>query len=175
MKWFFAIFLSFSVVFLSIFGINCLYGVYYPIKYQEEISYSSEASGLDKAIIYSVINTESRFKKDAVSKKGAVGLMQVLPSTAEEIAKEKGVDLKDLKDPQTNILIGSFYLKKMINNFKNLSTAICAYNAGPTNVRAWLNDKKYSQDGETLTEIPFEETRHYLERFEKNLKYYTKK
>ena len=84
-KWILSIFLCFSVLIVTIFGINCVYGYLFPIKFQEEVAAASEESGLDESVIFSVINVESRFNPNAVSPKGAVGLMQVMPSTAEEM------------------------------------------------------------------------------------------
>ncbi len=175
MKWFFACFLSISFVFLAVFGVNCLYGYFFPIKFQEEIASASEAYGVDEAVIYSVINVESRFNQNALSSKGAVGLMQVLPSTANEMATEMNLEEFDLSSSSDNIMIGTYYFSKLLDGFGNLQTALAGYNAGPTNVRNWLSDEKYSDDGKTLKEIPFEETKNYVEKFNQNLKYYQSK
>lgn len=175
MKWFFAIFFSVSFVFLTIFGINCVYGYFFPIRYKEEVSNASTSFDVDEAIIFSVINIESHFNKNALSPKGAVGLMQVLPSTAEELSKEIGFSNFDLKNPEDNIMIGAYYISQLCDRFDNVETALCAYNAGPTNVKAWLNDKNKSEDGKTLKDIPFQETRNYIEKFRKNFKYYSSK
>ena len=175
MKWFFVIFLTFSIVFLTIFGINCVYGTIFPLKYTEEIEFASEKTGIDSATILSVINVESHFNKNAISSKGAVGLMQILPSTADEIANNLNLGEYDLENPQTNIYIGSVYLAQLLNKFKDLQVALCAYNAGPANVKSWLADEKYSGDGTTLQKIPFAETENYLQKFQKNYKYYAQK
>ncbi len=175
MKWFFAIFFSFSFIFLAIFGINCFYGYIFPIKFQEEISESASVFNLDQAIIYSIINVESRFDKNATSSKGAKGLMQILPSTAKYLSEELEIDSFDLTDPKDNINLGSFYLSELLNRFENLETALAAYNAGPTNVANWLKDKRYSEDGKTLKDIPFSETKNYVNKFKTNFNYYSKK
>jgi len=175
MKWFFAIFFSVSFVFLTIFGINCVYGYFFPIRYKEEVSNASTSFDVDEAIIYSVINIESHFNKSAKSQKGAIGLMQIMPSTAEELSKEVGLSTYDLNNPEDNILIGTYYIYQLSEKFDNLETALCAYNAGPTNVKAWLKDETKSEDGRTLKNIPFEETRNYIEKFRKNIKYYSSK
>lgn len=171
MKWFFAAFLSVCVVFLAVFGVRCVYGSLFPIKYQDEIAAASEEYGVEQAVIYSVINIESHFNKNAVSSKGAVGLMQVLPSTAQEVA---GQDV-DLTLPAQNIAAGTKYISKLIIKFDDLNTALCAYNAGPTNVAAWLKNPEYSDDGKTLKRIPFAETSGYIQKFQKNYKYYKSK
>ncbi len=226
-KWILSIFLGFSVLFVTIFGINCLYGYLFPIKFQEEVTAASEESGLDEAVIFSVINIESRFNPNAVSSKGAVGLMQLMPSTAQEVAaslsqtaraylesvnmqnfekiinnsendKQKTVNnldnnereifiknsengekddvfVENLKNPATNIMLGAKFLKSLLTRFENLDTALCAYNAGPATVKAWLANSENSSDGKTLSKIPYAETKTYLDKFHKNLKYYSSK
>ena len=174
MKWFFAIFFSFSFIFLSIFATNCIYGYIFPIKFSEEISLASETFDIEKSIIFSVINIESHFNKNVISSKGAVGLMQVMPSTASVVSKEIRLQEFDLTNPKDNIFIGTCYISKMLDRFENLETALCAYNAGPTNVSNWLKNQEYSDDGQTLKIIPFEETRNYIQKFRTNYNFYKK-
>lgn len=147
------------------------------MKYKETIQQVCEDFDIDEAIVYSVINVESRFNKNALSNKGAVGLMQIMPSTAQELANEMQIanDNYDLKNPDDNIMLGTYYISKLIDRFESLETALCAYNAGPTNVSNWLNNTSYSDDGKSLKEIPFQETRNYIEKFKTNYKYYSKK
>ena len=88
-------------------------------------------------MILAVIRIESTFDINARSHKGAIGLMQLMPATAREIAQElridwAGVDI--LRNPATNIEMGTFYLTKLINQFENLSVALAAYNHGPTRI-----------------------------------------
>lgn len=175
MKWFFGVFFAVAFVFLAVFGINCVYGYIFPIKYEEEISYASEKYGVEEAVIYSMINIESHFNKNALSNKGAVGLMQVMPSTAEMVAEQLSIEEFDLIFPQENIEIGTAYFASLLKRFENLETALCAYNAGPTNVASWLKNEEYSQDRESLSYIPFEETRNYVAKFWKNYNYYKTK
>lgn len=181
MKWFFAVFFSCSFVFLTVFGINCVYGYLFPVKYESEIEYACKKCSnnsnceVNKAVVLSVINVESHFNENSISSRGAVGLMQVMSSTAEEVASQLGLKNFDLKNPSDNILIGTFYLNKLVQKFDNLETALCAYNAGPSNVKAWLLDSEKSDDGKTLKEIPFKETREYIQKFRQNFKYYQTK
>lgn len=174
-KWFFAVFFSVAFVFLAVFGVSCVYGYVFPMKFKDEVFSASEVFDVDAAIILSVINIESHFRKEVVSSKGAVGLMQVMPSTAEEVATENKFGEFDLKVPKDNISIGTCYLAKLIKQFENLETALCAYNAGPKNVRSWLSDASLSDDGITLKNIPFSETKRYIEKFRQNYKYYKSK
>ena len=169
MKLFIPVFLSVCTIFLGVFGVNCLYGHFFPVKYKGEILAAAEEFDVAPALIFSVINVESHFRESAVSSKGATGLMQVLPTTASEIAEKLNVQNFDLKDPETNIRFGTFYLSELIQNFGDIDVALAAYNAGPSNVRAWLKEDK------TLKEIPFKETREYVKKVHKNLKIYSRK
>jgi hypothetical protein len=108
------------------------------------IARASERYSLSPDTILAVIRTESAFDTNALSDKGAVGLMQILPSTAQEIAQElrmewRGDDL--LRDPSANIEMGAYYLTKLIGQFNNLAVALTAYNHGPGRV-AELNQAK---------------------------------
>lgn len=175
MKWFLSVFFSISLVFLAVFGVQCGYGYTFPMKYQDEVENASQICDVDEAVIFSVINIESHFNKDVVSPKGAVGLMQVMPSTASDMADEVNLKTYDLKNPEENILLGTSYISYLCERFENLETALASYNAGPSNVTAWLNNPEYSDDGKTLKKVPFAETRNYLEKFRKNYRYYKTK
>lgn len=175
MRVFFAIFFTFSLVFLTFFGMSCFYGYTFPIKFEEEVSSACETFDVEKDVVFSIINVESHFRPNCVSKKGAVGLMQVLPSTAQDICGQAGLENFDLYEPVDNIFLGTFYISKLIERFGDLNTAISAYNAGPTNVSKWLKDENFSADGKTLKKIPFPETENYVKKFQKNLSYYSKK
>lgn len=171
MKWFFAIFFTFSFIFLSIFSVNCIYGYLFPIKYENEISTACESYNVDPALVAAVINTESGFDKNAISSKGAVGLMQIMPSTAQYLADKLQLATFDLYDENDNINIGTYYLSTLIKSFPDTELAICAYNAGPNNVKNWIN--KYGD--EVIKSIPFKETKNYLQKYLKNYKYYQHK
>ena len=113
------------------------------------------------------MRTESDFRPDVVSNMGAIGLMQILPDTGEWLGQRLGlvVTPEDLYDPVLNIRLGSSFLRYLIQLFDGEeSVAIAAYNGGQGNVTKWLKEKDYSDDGRTLKEIPFAETRHYVER-----------
>ncbi len=175
MKWFFAIFFSCSFVFLAVFGVQCFYGYLFPLKYQQEVEYACELYDVEEALVYSVINIESHFNENAISSKGAVGLMQVMPATAQGLAKDLQVENYDLKNAEDNVLFGTYYIGKLLERFDMLETALAAYNAGPTNVANWLQNMEYSEDGISLKKIPFKETRNYIEKFRQNYKYYKSK
>lgn len=116
-------------------------------------------------LVQAVIHQESRGNASAESPKGAKGLMQIMPDTAKEIAKELGITKYDLSDPATNKKFGEYYLTKMIKQFGDPELALAAYNAGPGNVAKWI-----SRWGADWTEISkrlkakgaYMETVHYV-------------
>ncbi len=172
MRYFLPIFFSLSFVFLLMFGISCVYGILFPLKFQEEIVSASETFNVDPVLIASVINSESGFNQNAVSSKGAVGLMQLMPSTAEFLAEKLGYGEYDLTSASDNINLGTYYLSILLEEFGDETLALCAYNAGPGNVRSWLQNSQYSTDGENLLVIPFKETQNYIKKCERAKKYY---
>lgn len=168
-----------GLIFLSIFISIFIFLIYltwnYPIKFKNEIKKFSDKYSVSSYIVASVINVESSYNEKALSNKGAIGLMQILPSTGEWLAKKISIDnfsTQMLYDPALNIEIGTFYLKYLLNKFSNLNTALCAYNAGEGVVSNWLSDKNYSQDGKTLIKIPYKETNLYIEKLQKNFNFY---
>lgn len=144
----------------------------YQKKYTEYVEKACLDHGLDENLVYAVIRTESHFTPDAVSRTGAVGLMQLMPSTAEWIAWRRGIDYdrEMLFEPEYNIDNGCWLLKYLIDYYGgNLEYALAAYNAGSGNVDSWLASDEYF-DGKEL-DIPFPETADYVK---KTLKAYEK-
>ena len=139
----------------------------YPMRYREYVEQYAEQNGLNPALVFAVIKTESSFRADVVSSAGAVGLMQIMPSTAEKLAKRLGEETpsaEELKDPETNIKYGCAMLAWMRGEFGSMDTVLAAYNAGWGNVKKWLADEAYSSDGVTLHTIPFKETENFVGR-----------
>ena len=128
----------------------------HPILYWDEVSAASTEFGVPAYFIYAVIKTESGFRRNAVSPKGAVGLMQILPSTYEEIKQELAIEGNDLTEPRDNIRAGTYYLAKLYRKFGNWDIALAAYNAGIGAVSKWL------EDDPTLESIPYPETDRYV-------------
>lgn len=147
---------------------------FYPLSYKETIFEYADYYGLSRALVFSVVKTESSFDKNAQSKKGAKGLMQITDKTANYIANKLGVDDYDIFNVNTNVNFGCFYIKYLYNRFKNMKTALVAYNAGEGNVALWLLNSELSDDGKTLKEIPFSESREYLNKIEQNFIKYKK-
>ena len=131
---------------------------------------------VDPLLLAALIKTESNFEPRAESRKGAKGLMQITPSTGEWIAKTIGVNNFNedmLFDPETNIMLGSWYIEHLTNYYKgSFELVFAAYNGGRGNVDKWLKDKNLSSDGMTLDTIPFSETKKYLEKLKKNYNIY---
>lgn len=141
----------------------------YPLKYKKHIDIAANTYNVDPVLIASVINAESGFRRNAISSKGAVGLMQVMPPTAEWIAEKINIDIdsKTLEDPHTNILIGTYYLNYLLDKFNDLRTALIAYNAGEGKVVTWLTDGRYSTEANghsVLTSCPYPSTNRYVEK-----------
>ena len=166
---------SFLIIINALF-LGAIYygGVNYPVNYLEEIQKYSNEYGVDPKVVLAIMRVESNFKTDATSKVNAKGLMQVLPDTAKHVAKLLNIDANsiDLNDAETNIKIGTYYIKYLMQNFSNMDTVYAAYNGGIGNVNTWLKDSKYSSDGVSLYNIPSSETKHYVNKVNKALKAY---
>lgn len=141
-----------------------------PLAFQQSVEKESNKYKINKHKIYSVVKAESTFNHNAVSPVNAVGLMQLMPPTANDIAKYLRIKKYNLKNPEISILFGTHYLDWLRRFFRNNFRAmIGGYNAGAGNMRKWI--KKYKNiDKDTFVEsIPFAETRFYILRTEKYL------
>lgn len=124
--------------------LGCLYAgavglrVLYPCEALDLVRSQAAAASLDPALVCSVVRAESRFRRDAVSPHGAVGLMQLMPDTASWVAARLGTPTGDLTDPETNLRLGTTYLRYLIGRFGRLDLALAAYNAGPGRVDQWI-------------------------------------
>ena len=112
-------FLFFCLLFFTLFSASRCYQIkyIYPLKYKETVVKYADYYGLDRAIVFAVINTESSFNVNAKSKAGAMGLMQITEKTAEYIAKRKGVEDYDIMDIETNVNFGCYYIKYLFTKF----------------------------------------------------------
>lgn len=146
----------------------------YPLLYKEKITAAADRYGLDPAFLFGTVKTESAFNAAAVSGKGAIGLMQITPSTGEYIAQRRGIADYDLLDAETNIDFGAYYLKYLSERFCGITEIAAAYNAGEGTVKRWLKNPEYSPDGQTLAVIPYKETSEYVKKICKSLKRYRK-
>src|SRR3954469_9994836 len=139
-----------------------------PLRHEDIIRQQALDKGLDPALIAAVIYAESRFRDGQRSAAGAVGLMQLTPQTAHDIARRSGATnfrVEDLDTPQVNIAYGSFYLRYLLDRYGgNLPFAIAAYNGGEGNVDKWIARARERNEALTVDAIPFAETRAYVRR-----------
>ncbi|NJM71799.1 MAG: transglycosylase SLT domain-containing protein [Scytonema sp. RU_4_4] len=137
----------------------------YPFPFQKEIEQWSQKRQLNPLLVVALMRQESHFEPKVRSTAGAVGLMQVLPSTAKWIAPQIQLDSKkiDLQNPNDNIMMGTWYLDHTHQQYGNNSLlAIASYNAGPGNVSKWLQTLPKGDPDEFVESIPFDETRNYV-------------
>jgi soluble lytic murein transglycosylase len=131
-----------------------------PLKHEDVIRQQAGEKGVDAALIAAVIYSESKFS-DATSSAGARGLMQITPAAAKEIERLSGgttFKLDDLSDPEINIRYGTFLLHELLDRYDgDEAAALAAYNAGPGNADKW------GGSGLNVSDIPFPETRAYVE------------
>ncbi|MBI5207032.1 MAG: tetratricopeptide repeat protein [Candidatus Firestonebacteria bacterium] len=141
----------------------------YPNYFSEYVEKYSQSYNIDPFLAYAVIREESRFKTQALSRAKAFGLMQIISPTGKFVAKQIGikrfsVDL--LNDPETNVKMGIWYLRYLLDEFKdNKFHALAAYNGGPENVKRWIKKCSDQEDvDEFLTMVKFNETHDYVKK-----------
>ena len=140
--------------------------LWYPLRYSTNVRVYAAQDHLDPALLAAVIEAESKFNSDARSSAGAVGLMQLTPSTAKGIAQYTGGSrfrVSDLTNPDLNMRYGAWYLGHLLDKYRNERLALAAYNAGQDNVDRWQREH---------VGIQFEETRDYVAKVERLKKIY---
>lgn len=145
----------------------------FPMDYREQILASAQARGVDPLLVCAVIKCESSWDPNAYSEAGAVGLMQLMPATSEELALAGLVDSAtydpaNLSDPATNIEYGCAYLANLSSMLGSTDEVIAAYNAGPGSVASWLSNG----EGDISSLIGYPETALYLMRVKESYKQY---
>ncbi len=136
--------------------------------YQQDIITYSQKNQVDPFLIAAIIKNESGFSHKAVSKVGAIGLMQIMPQTGRWIAEQMG--LKDYKDEElyqarTNIRMGCWYIGELDHEFnRNLALVMIAYNAGRGQTKEWMSQYGWDANFNDLKAIPFPDTREYVTR-----------
>jgi len=137
----------------------------FPLSYSDKIYENAIEQNLNPVILFGLVRRESAFNKDAHSSVGARGLMQIMPRTGRQIAKdlnERWPGKSDLYNPVKNLKYGSYYYQKLLNQFDgHYALALAAYNAGPNRVKKWLPDESIPADIWIET-IPYRETRNYV-------------
>lgn len=145
--------------------------IYYPYFYRPIIEKYSAMYGVDPLLVVAVIRAESKFLPQSQSHKGAQGLMQLMPETAQWIADsigDKNFSQADLKEPEKNIQFGTWYLANLQKEFKNTMLVLAAYNGGRGHVKEWIQTKQLDLTHLKQEDIPFGETREYVQRVLKN-------
>lgn len=118
---------------------------------------------VQKHLVEAVMHAESKFDQKAVSHVGAVGMMQLMPKTAEWIAQEGELQYTDLKEPRQNIMLGTWYIDYLLKKYHNNEVLVlAAYNAGRGNVDEWITEYGWKDDFTNIKEIPFPETREFV-------------
>ena len=140
--------------------------IVYPMEYREIVEKVSAEEGIAEHVLYAVIYTESSFDAEAVSKVGAVGLMQLLPSTAEWLTEREGVEYTEemLTDPEFSVRYGAKFLKILYDRYNNWDAAHAAYHAGFGRVDSWLEEGIAHYEEGQLVGIPIDATEFYVNR-----------
>lgn len=141
----------------------------YPIHYRSDIVASALSHGVEPHLVAAVIRIESNFETGRTSRKGALGIMQIMPDTANwivEQARYEGVTLDAVQHrADIGIELGTWYLASLLRQFDgNMAVAVAAYNAGPGNVSTWLKEGVWDGTLTSSDDIPFGETRRYVQR-----------
>jgi len=148
----------------------------FPKAYWSDLRKYSVLNGLDPYLVASLIRQESEFNALALSRANAVGLMQLLPKTGKNVAKQvklKGYSAPQLYTPAVNLELGTRYFKEMVDKYNGqFEYALAAYNAGSDRVGDWLGQGHYRDPQEFVESIPFTETREYVQAILRNANVY---
>jgi soluble lytic murein transglycosylase len=147
----------------------------YPMPYRAALEKYSGKNELDPLVMAALIRQESEFDPKAVSRAKAVGLTQILPSTGREISRKLGLRYRSsmLTQPDTNLQMGTYYLKRMLDSLGGQWEAtLAAYNAGKSRAVKWMSWGEFREPSEFIETIPFTETRHYVQTVLRNADIY---
>ena len=151
----------------------------YKLEYTEYVKKYANEYNVDEYLIYAIIKAESNFKEDVVSNSNAKGLMQLMDSTADEVASNIITDTtfesNMLFDAKTNIKIGTKYLSELLQKYDgNYYLAVAAYNAGIGTVDKWIQEGTIKKDGSDIENIPYKETNNYVRKIIRDYGIYQK-
>jgi len=146
----------------------------YKKDYSEYVSKYAEEYDIDENLIYALIKAESNFNEKAVSHQNAKGLMQLMQSTAQDLANRSQIKLtKDnILEPDININLGTQYIALLLNKYDSIEVALAAYNAGSGNVDRWIKNGTIKSDGSDIENVPYKETNTYVRKIMRNYKMY---
>ncbi len=159
----------------SFLQLPVLQKVIYPYPHRAIIEKYATQYGVDPLFVVAVIREESKFLPQSESHKGAKGLMQLMPSTAQSIAQSIGDTTyhdEDLLNPEKNIQYGTWYLASLQKVFSNNTLVIAAYNGGIGHVKEWIKSGQIDPGNLLQQDIPFKETRDYVGRVLKSYQKY---
>ena len=141
---------------------------FFPIPYQSTIYHYAWINDVDPYLLAAIIKTESNFDTQAVSERGALGLMQIMPDTCSWILQQidgQPMDIEQLYEPDTCIMLGSWYVADLSKEFDdNDVLVLAAYNGGRGNVNSWLTEYDFDGSVDELHKIPFAETRYFVQK-----------
>ena len=144
--------------------------------YEEYVYKYSEKNNIDPFMTFAIIKVESKFNRNIKSSSGALGLMQLMESTAMEMANQLGEEVivkESLYNPETNIKIGTTYYATLLKHYEeNEQLALAAYNAGMGNVDNWIEEGIIEKDGSNIENIPYKETNNYVRKIMRDYKIY---
>lgn len=153
--------------------------IIYKKEYSEYVQKYALEYNVDENLIYAVIKAESNFKVDAKSSKDAIGLMQLMESTAMDILRQINITISDeeleekLKEPDININLGTKYLSILLEKYQNVELAVTAYNAGIGTVDNWIEKGIIKNDGSDIENVPYKETNNYVRKILRDYKIYS--
>ena len=153
--------------------------IIYKKDYEEYVQKYSQQYNVDENLVYALIKAESNFNANAQSSKGAIGLMQLMETTAQDVCKRMDLNISNnelkekLLEPEININIGTKYLSILIQQYGNVEIAITAYNAGIGTVDNWIEKDIIKADGSNVEKIPYKETNNYVRKILRDYKIYT--
>ena len=173
------------IIILSCFAIFKIFNIQdlilkniYKVKYSEYVEKYSKANNVDKYMIYAIIKAESNFNPNVKSNSNAIGLMQLLESTANEIANDietENINEESLYNEETNIKLGIMYYSYLLKHYDgNNILALAAYNAGIGNVDTWIHSGVIKSDGTDIENIPYKETNNYVRKILRDYQTYIK-
>ena len=146
----------------------------YKKEYSEYVSKYANEYEVDENLIYALIKAESNFNAKAVSHQNAKGLMQLMQSTAQDLANKCQINLtKDnILEPDININLGTQYIASLLTKYDSVEVALAAYNAGSGNVDKWIKNGTIKADGSDIENIPYKETNTYVRKIMRDYKIY---
>ena len=145
----------------------------YTKPYSEFVEKYAKTYQIDALLIYAMMKNESNFEETAKSHKNAIGLMQILESTAEEVAEKNQIEYESLSDPEINIQIGILYFAELLEENNNcIELALASYNAGKNKVKSWIEEGIIKDDGSDIENIPYKETNMYVRKIMRDYQIY---